>query len=213
MTIQAIIIQLLVVVFITFVCIPVHEFAHVFAANKLGDPTGKMLGRYTLNPLKHFDMIGGFMILLVGMGWGKAAPVNTRYFKNIKRDMALTAFAGPLSNIIMAFIFLVLWNFVGFFASGAVAVNFMNFLSFAAFINITLAVFNLIPIPPLDGSRILSALLPAKQYYQLMQYERYASYALIVVFLIAWNTNFIGYISGAVYGGLNWLASLPFGFR
>ncbi len=163
-------------VFIIFCVLPIHEFAHGFVANKLGDPTARLSGRLTLNPLAHIDPLGSLMIILVGFGYAKAVPVNIRNFKPGKRKtyMALTAFAGPVSNIIMAFIFMFLYCLIYYkFAFSEIMGYLALFFMYAALVNISLAVFNMIPIPPLDGSRILNALLPDRLYYKMMQYERY----------------------------------------
>ena len=178
------VVSALIVIFITM---PVHEWAHGFAASKLGDPTPRYLGRLTLNPLAHIDYVGALMIFLFGFGWAKPVQVNSRYFKNPKRDMAITAFAGPLSNIIVAFFSLVI-AFALLYITAWVSFSaawldfiFSVFLGIAQ-INISLAVFNLIPIPPLDGSKLLSAFLPNRIYYRLMQYERY--FFIIIVLLL-----------------------------
>lgn len=163
-------------VFIIFCVLPIHEFAHGYVANKLGDPTAKLSGRLTINPLAHIDPLGSLMIILVGFGYAKAVPVNIRNFKpaNRKKYMALTALAGPVSNLIMAFIFMFLYCLIYYrFAVSELLAYIALFFMYAATVNISLAVFNLIPIPPLDGSRILNAILPDRTYYKLMQYERY----------------------------------------
>lgn len=168
--------------FVVFVCTPIHELAHGWVAYKLGDNTAKNQGRLTFNPIAHIDPIGMAMILLFGFGYAKAVPVDMRNFKNPKRDMALVGVAGPAANIVMSFIF-------GFFFVAADrllpfnnAVQLLEyFFYFAASINVTLAVFNLLPIPPLDGSKILAGFLPDKAYWKYMQYERYAMILIIVL--------------------------------
>ncbi|MGN0487438.1 MAG: site-2 protease family protein [Acutalibacteraceae bacterium] len=170
------VINLCVRVFIIFCVLPIHEYAHAFVAYKLGDETARLKGRMTLNPLAHIDPLGALMILLVGFGYAKAVPVNMNNFKRGKhrQHMALTALAGPVSNIIMAIIFMFLYCLFGFkLASNEMMYYIAMFFMLAAQINISLAVFNMIPIPPLDGSRILSLLIPSKYYYKVMQYERY----------------------------------------
>ena len=163
---------------------PIHECAHGWVANKLGDPTAKNLGRLTLNPLPHLDPLGSLLILLAGVGWARPVPVNTRYFKNVKRDMALTAIAGPVSNILMALVLMTGFKiyilatggmevFVGALFLGDPTAKFLfSLLLTMISVNVGLAVFNLLPIPPLDGSRLLTALLPPKLYYGIMRYER-----------------------------------------
>ena len=172
--------------FVVFVCSPVHELAHAFAAYKLGDDTAKRDGRLTFNPLKHIDPIGMIMILVFGFGYAKPVPVNFGRLHNPKRDGALVALAGPASNILMSFIFG--FGFVGlqklFMVTQSQAFEIISyFFYYAAYINIALAVFNLLPIPPLDGSKILAGILPDKIYWKYMQYERYAMiFVLILLF-------------------------------
>ncbi len=169
--------------FVVFVCAPVHEFAHGYVAYKLGDNTAKRQGRLTLNPLAHIDIIGMIMILIFGFGFAKAVPVNMRNFKNPKSGMALTGLAGPVSNLIMAFISIFLFYMCNaMFNTDIMIVNVVTlFFYYAAFINVSLAVFNLLPIPPLDGSKIIAGVLPDKFYYKYMQYERYVMIAVLVL--------------------------------
>lgn len=202
----------LVVIFLT---LPIHEFAHGFAATKLGDPTPRYQGRLTVNPFAHIDYIGALCIILFGFGWAKPVGVNAYNFRRPKRDMAITAFAGPLSNLIVALIALILFNLCGFvYSSLAIAIIFYvaYFFLFIAQINISLAVFNLIPIPPLDGSRILFAILPDKYYYKLMRYERYIYYGLIALIFLGALDVPLNTASNFIFGLLNTVASLPFKF-
>lgn len=168
-------------VVVVFLSLPVHEFAHAFTAVKLGDSTPEYTGRLSLNPLHHLDPIGSLLILLFGFGWAKPVEVNARNFKNPKRDMAITALAGPVSNIILAFVFYVGFKILNHFPS-VVFVEYIMLIFYYIFqINISLAVFNLVPIPPLDGSRLLSAFLSDRSYYRLMQYERYFFYGIVLL--------------------------------
>lgn len=180
------IVNLLVRVFVIFCVLPIHEFAHAFVAHKLGDDTARLSGRLTTNPLAHIDPIGALMILVVGFGYAKPVPVNMRNFKNRKGYMAITALAGPFSNIIMAFIFTfaacLVWKFIPY-QDGDFASYIVVFLLTASQINVSLAVFNLLPIPPLDGSRLLNVILPNKYYYKIMQYERYIIYAVFALII------------------------------
>lgn len=169
--------------FVVFVCAPVHEFAHGYAAYKLGDNTAKREGRLTLNPLAHIDIVGMIMILLFGFGFAKAVPVNMRNFKNPKAGMALTGLAGPVSNLIMAFISIFLFYMCNamFYSDNIIVGAIELFFYYAAFINVSLAVFNLLPIPPLDGSKIIAGVLPDRIYYKYMQYERYVMIAVLIL--------------------------------
>lgn len=173
------VISALVVIFLT---LPIHEFAHGYTAVKLGDDTPRWQGRLTLNPFAHIDYMGSLFILLFGFGWAKPVGVNARNFKSPKRDMAITAFAGPLSNIIMAFLFmLIVYLLDALNMTGGAWFYLAMFCLFVVQINVSLAVFNLIPIPPLDGSRILTAFLPDRTYYKIMQYERYIYLGFILL--------------------------------
>ena len=210
MTAAVYIISALAVVFITM---PIHEFAHGFAAVKLGDNTPRWQGRITLKPFAHIDYTGALFILLFGYGWAKPVQVNMFNFKNPKRDMALTALAGPLSNIIVAFIatFLQLLLMVIVSFTNIVFLYYVALIfSFISQINISLAVFNLIPIPPLDGSRLLSALLPDKLYYKVMQYERIIFYVLLVLLFTDVLDKPLMFATDAIGNLIYALASLPF---
>ncbi len=162
------------------IAITFHEYAHGRVANKLGDPTAKALGRLSLNPIKHLDPLGALCMLMFGYGWAKPVPINTRYFKKPKRDMALTALAGPLTNIALGFVGMLLFAIVAKLFSfapteGAWAdFQFMTllFLQYFYTLNIAFAVFNMLPIPPFDGSRVLFSFLPPKYYFGIMRYER-----------------------------------------
>lgn len=201
-------ISAIVVIFIT---LPVHEFAHGFIATKLGDPTPKYQGRLTLNPFAHIDYIGALMIIVAGFGWARPVQVDARNFKNAKVGMALTALAGPVSNLIVALISMLIFYTITFFTQLNGFFTYIGLLFlYVASINISLAVFNLIPIPPLDGSRLLSAFLPNRIYYKLMSFERY--FFLIIMLLIF--TGFLDYpldfLYNIIFRGIEHLAALPF---
>ena len=190
--------------FVIFVTMPVHEWAHAFTAYKLGDPTAKYNGRLTLNPMAHIHWLGAVLVLLFGFGYAKPVPVNQRNFKHPKWGMALTALAGPLSNFVMGFICYLLQATAYYFAIVYVSKTLAYvavFFSYAGLINLYLAAFNLIPIPPLDGSRILFAVLPDRIYYRIQAYERYIY--LIVIFLAAF---------GLLSGPTQWIADKLYSF-
>lgn len=196
--------------FVVFCTLPVHEYAHAFVADKLGDKTARISGRLTLNPMAHIDILGAIMILFVGFGYAKPVPVNPRNFKNPKKGMALTALSGPFSNILMAVVFMLLSNVLSLFGSSLFVQAFYVFFSFAASINIGLAVFNLIPIPPLDGSRVLELLIPDKYYYKFAQYERYIVIVIFGLIVFGVLDAPLAFLQNHLYSALNYIVSLPF---
>ena len=163
------------------VAIIIHEFSHGYMAYLLGDNTAKESGRLTLNPFKHLDIVGFVFLLLFRFGWAKPVPINPYNFKKRKRDTILVSLAGPFSNFIVAII-------IGFVISSGIITNsiLFNVLIIMLWYNIMLGVFNLLPFPPLDGSKILASLLPSKYEYAFYKYERYLY--LILILLIATNT-------------------------
>ena len=188
---------------IVLISLSVHEVAHGYAAYKLGDPTARNLGRLNLNPLKHLDPVGAVCMLLFGFGWAKPVPINTRYFKNPRRGMALSSLAGPLSNLLMAFVAFTIHAYIFRFGFESLitepgSIVYMLELFFLEFfwLNITLAVFNLMPIPPLDGSRILFVFLPDKLYFGIMKYEQFISIALFACLWLGVFDSPISFIIG-----------------
>lgn len=191
----------------------VHEIAHGFAAWKLGDPTAKNMGRLSFNPLHHLDLAGTAMLLLIGFGWAKPVPVNMSNFKKPRRDMALTALAGPLSNFLLALVGALIWGAVVKFAPGSEdglpnAFTMISLgLQYFMMINIGLGLFNLIPIPPLDGSNILACVLPpriASRYVGLRKYTQFIYYGLILLSLLANRIPFFAMIDYYLWFPLQW---------
>ena len=158
----------------TLLCITLHELSHGYVAYRLGDDTAKSLGRLTLNPLKHLDPLGFLMMLVFHVGWAKPVPVDPRRFRDPKRDMALTALAGPAANVAITVVFLFLYGAAVLpLSRGAVGEYLLEMLELTARLSLGLAVFNLLPIPPLDGSKILRAVLPDEEYVKMLRLEPY----------------------------------------
>lgn len=173
---------------VTLVAIPVHEAGHALASWLLGDPTAKNAGRLSLNPFRHFDLWGTLCMVFVGVGWAKPVSTDARNFKNPKLGMALTALAGPAANLILAYIAYAVWKLMYYLAPDTAAVYYITlFLKYLVSMDVGLAVFNLIPVPPLDGSRVLLAFLPRRIYFGIMRYEK----AILVVLLAAVWSGFL----------------------
>lgn len=198
--------ELLVRIPVLLLVLTVHEVAHGYVAMRLGDPTARNFGRLSLNPLKHIDPIGALCMFFFRFGWAKPVPINTRYFKNPRRDMAISAAAGPVSNLLMAFVGVIVFYFsayfIGFRGEGISfvlrysfieqvlpSVEFADRFQFVwllfvqtfVFMNLSFGFFNLIPVPPLDGSRIFLQFLPPKYYFGIMKYEQYIMLGLFVL--------------------------------
>lgn len=187
------------------VALTVHEYCHGYAAYRLGDDTAKNMGRLSLNPIHHIDPYGAICMVLFHIGWAKPVPINPRNFKNPKRDFAITAAAGPASNLILGFLtvpfFILAFNaYAGMTlktgGSGGFTLsllgNLVTFLSAFHIINVGLGLFNLLPIPPFDGSRLLNVFLPPKYYFGIMKYERKIYYGVLIWLLLG------GYVCRAV---------------
>jgi len=179
----------------SLLAVVIHEFCHGLAAYKLGDPTARDMGRLTFNPIKHIDPIGLLLLIVVGFGWAKPVPVDMRHFQKPKRDMAITAFAGPLSNFVLAAA-AILGVRVSLMFDGTAAVVWFHFFSFMALRSTGLGIFNLFPVPPMDGSKIVAAALPDRWYYKYMGIERYGMILLMILVF-----------TGMLGGPLMWLLS------
>lgn len=173
-----------------------HEFAHGWVSSKLGDPTPKREGRLSLNPLRHLDPLGAILMIVTGFGWAKPVSVNPMYYKNRKKGMALVAAAGPLANLIMAFVGMILGMLLlkVFYNTGAAAWISMITSTFVQ-MNLSFMVFNLIPVPPLDGAKIFGMLLPNGAYYKMLEYERYA---IIIIMILSLTGAFDAIIGSGV---------------
>ena len=217
---------------VVLLALSVHEVSHGYVAYKLGDPTANSFGRLSLNPLKHIDPWGFLCMIFFHFGWAKPVPINSRYFKKPRRDMALTAAAGPASNVLLSILFAALLRieliFIDKFFSADVdsvwlilnglgaevsptfkllaVIGYMLYMGVV--LNISLAVFNLIPIPPFDGSRIFYTFLPVNLYFKIMRYEKYI---MIGILLLLWFTPFLDGIISTATSGLASLIMMVFG--
>ena len=207
--IQDVVYKLLISLIISLVALPIHEYAHGYAAYRMGDNTAYRQGRLTLNPLVHIDPLGTLALVLFGFGWAKPVQINPLNFENPKKGMMLSALAGPLSNIGLAFLSMVLYKFSYIPAymgiSGAFLSTVQTFLLYMISINITLAVFNFIPIPPFDGSRIATYFLPQRIYFKIMQYENIIFIGLLVILWLGFLDGPISFVSTSVTGILDFI--------
>ena len=203
---------------VLLIAFSVHETAHGYAAYRLGDPTARNLGRLTLNPLRHLDPMGFVCMLLAGFGWANPVPINSRYFKKPRRDIALVGFAGPLSNLLLSVVFLLLLRFLGFGWLATLPLKTqlqanlvyftLLFLYYGVYMNVTLAIFNLLPVPPLDGSRIFYVFLPPRLYYKVMQHERTITLVVMALLLLGPLSSLINLLSSLIVKGLFFLVGM-----
>ena len=191
--------QMILRIAAVLLCLVIHEVSHGLAAYHLGDPTAKQSHRLSLNPLRHLDPFGRIMMIAVGFGWAKPVPVNPNYFRKPKQGMAVTALAGPVSNLLLAVLFLGIGKVIYLYAPYSEGMNvFFEWCLFTvAPMSVGMGLFNLIPLPPLDGSKVLAMFLPNSAYGQLMRYERYGILVLLALSWLGLGGNFLG---DAIYG-------------
>lgn len=210
------VVEVIAILLIVFLILPFHEWAHAFTAMKLGDTSVKYSGRLTLNPLAHIDPFGALALLLFGFGWAKPVPVDASRFKKPKIGMAIVAAMGPLANIVAALagglIFNALIKLAPGMFSGDVGSYVYLFFSFYIQVNVRLAVFNLLPIPPLDGSKILFIFLPDKAVAWFYRYQQIISIVLIALLWAGVLTIPLNFLSNYLLKFVSWITSLPFSF-
>ncbi len=203
--------KIIYVVPAVLIALSLHEFAHGWASYMLGDPTPKSQGRLSINPFQHLDLVGTLLLFFFGFGWAKPVMVDSRYYENPKSDMVKVALAGPVMNFVVAFISLFI---IGILEKVGVSINSLsiyviNLLNCIALIDIGLGVFNLIPVPPLDGSKVLLAILPAKSYFSYMRYEQFGMIVLMLfVCLGAFDGFLIGTRNNIVNGMINIISKI-----
>lgn len=210
----SVVIHVLAILMVIFLVLPFHEWAHAWVASLLGDTSIKYRGRLSLNPMSHIDYMGALCLLLFGFGWAKPVPVDSRNFKNPKVGMAITALAGPVANIVAGiaggFIFYAFVYLTPQFIATTVGSYVMLFLQYYIVINCSLAVFNLIPIPPLDGSKIMFAFMPDKWVYKFYQYQQIFSIVLISLLFVGVLDVPLYYLESLLTQFISFICSLPF---
>ena len=175
---------------VMLLALTIHEWAHAYSAYRLGDPTAQRLGRMTLNPLAHLDLFGTVALVLIGFGWAKPVPVDPRNLRNPRQDMMKVAAAGPISNLLQAAVFGIVLRFIDVAGPGSTPDFLVRMVTYGIFINCALAVFNLIPVPPLDGSKILYGVIPGMTNEQVWKLERYGPMVLMGIIFIGFLTGF-----------------------
>lgn len=194
-----------------FVMLPFHELAHAFVADKLGDNTARWHGRLRFNPLAHLDPWGTVMLLLFGFGYARPVPVNPRNFRNPKQGMALTALAGPVSNLLLAALSLGIFRVITLLPVSVLTLAIARFLLVYVFasVNLGLAVFNLLPVPPLDGSRILGLFLPDRVMYEMERYSRQITWIMMLLLFMGKLDAVLNFLRSLLGGALCALFGLP----
>ena len=195
---------------VVLLTIPFHESAHALVSHWLGDDTAVRAGRLSLNPMRHFDPLGALCMLVGGVGWAKPVSINPYNYKNPKVGMAVSAAAGPISNLLLAWVSMILYK-ICYYSGAGDAVPFIEmFFYYMITMNLSLAVFNLIPVPPLDGSKILLAFLPAKYEYKFAQYEQYIQFILLILLFVGVLDRPINFFINVVYHVLSSIVLLVF---
>ena len=213
------IINIIILIIVIMMSLTVHEVSHGYIAYRCGDPTARNLGRLTLNPLAHLDPIGTIMLLLFGFGYAKPVPINPRNFNHYKRDLVFVSLAGPVSNLLLCLLWEILLRISWIIMPSGVLLDAFTkgntpfywwyiFCTYFIVLNAGLAVFNLLPIPPLDGSRIISTLLPGKIAYYYLKYERYIMIAVLVLLWFNVLDGALMFLRNGVIGGIEFLLDL-----
>lgn len=194
----------LVTMVVVVLCLTFHELSHGLAAYAMGDPTAKTQGRLSLNPIRHIDLMGFLCMLVAGVGWAKPVSIRPDRFRNPKVGMAVSAAAGPASNLLLAFVSMICYKLLPvLFGWYAVPDLLQQFFWYMITMNISLGVFNLLPVPPFDGSRIALLFLPRKYYFKAMQYERYIMIAVLLLALFGILDTPLSIAGNAVMGWLD----------
>ena len=193
----------------------IHEYAHGWVSYKLGDPSPKYDGRLSLNPLRHIDPIGALCLILLNFGWAKPVQVNPAYYKDPKKGMALVALAGPVANFILALLCLIVTNAIEKITGGQVTMTVFyvyQLFMLSAMVNVGLGVFNLIPLPPLDGSKVIGVFLPTEWYFKFMRFEQYGFILLFLLLAVGALNTPLFWLRNGMVDYLNFLANAVTGF-
>lgn len=213
MSFEAVVVQVLALLTVIIFVLPFHEWAHAFVALKLGDESVRYSNRLSFNPANHIDPMGAAFLLLFGFGWAKPVPINSNNFKNPKKGMAITAAAGPIANIVASIaVGLIYYAILAFIPFSNVLFYILMFLKYIISVNLFLAVFNLLPVPPLDGSKILFGFLPDKIAYKAYAYERYLYILLLILLMTGLLSAPLGWVTGKLESFVHFITRLPFSF-